>query len=207
MRLKGCLSETHPSPLLQNDHSKPKLSLCCCFAMKRERWHPFLHVFFTCYGYTKNSLLLGGKIWIVQVVFFGYEWLEFPHFRPQRSKRYCENCPSLSVFTTSGNLRLSNLKCKAQKIKNMLKVLVRFFLYSLLWNKNFWQLFEFWKFHVQLGKNTQNYKHTGQKQASRPHLFFFTVFECAIYGWHFCQVWKKNWIVYHRVLKWWCYKK
>ena len=126
-------------------------------------------------------LILGGKIWIVEVVFFGYEWLEFPHLEPQRSKRYRENRPSLSFFTTSGNLRLSNLKCKAQKIKSRLKVLVRFILYFSLWNKNFWQLFEFWKFHVQLGKNTENYKHTGQKQASRPHLFFYSFWMC--YTW------------------------
>ena len=138
--------------------------------------------FFTCVFHLlwlhKKFIIIRGK---VEVVFFGYEWLEFPHLEPQRSKRYCENCPSLSFFTTSGNLRLSNLQCKAQKIKNRLKVLVRFILYFSLWNKNFWQLFEFWKFHVQLGKNTQNYKHKGQKQASRPHLFFYSFWMCYIW--------------------------
>ena len=37
-RLKRCLSWTRPSPLVQNDHLKPELSLCCCFARKQKLW-------------------------------------------------------------------------------------------------------------------------------------------------------------------------
>ena len=135
----------------------------------------------------KKFIIIRGK---VEVVFFGYEWLEFPHWEPQRSKRYCENCPSLSFFTTSGNLRLSNLKCKAQKIKNRLKVSVRFILYFSLWNKNFWQLFEFWKFHVQLGKNTQNYQHTAKTSFVTPS--FFLQFLNVLYMADICAKFEKK---------------
>lgn len=52
--LKGICLETCPSRLMQNDHLKPKVSLCCRFVMKQERWLAFLFVLFTSYGHTKN---------------------------------------------------------------------------------------------------------------------------------------------------------
>ena len=39
------------------------------FAMKRERWSPFLLIFYTGYGYKKN-ILKEKKIWLVEVAFF-----------------------------------------------------------------------------------------------------------------------------------------
>ena len=38
----------------QNDYLKPKLSLCCHFALKRNDDPPFLFVLCTHYGYTKD---------------------------------------------------------------------------------------------------------------------------------------------------------
>ena len=76
--LKGCLSETRPSPLVQNDHLEPKLSLCCRFAMKREWWHPFLQfVFFTCYGYTKKYIIKGGNLDSRSCIFLDMNDLNF----------------------------------------------------------------------------------------------------------------------------------
>ena len=52
---KGFCLESCPSSLAQNDHLKPKLSLCCRFGRKRGRLPP-PYLFVSCirYGYTKN---------------------------------------------------------------------------------------------------------------------------------------------------------
>ena len=51
---KDVFLEIRPSPIAQNDHLKPKLSIWCRFAMKRERWPPLPshHHLFICVFYS-----------------------------------------------------------------------------------------------------------------------------------------------------------
>ena len=62
--------ETRPSIFAQSDHLKPKLSLCCLFAIKRERLSPlFICVFYPLWPH-KKIYLKEKKIWIIEVVIF-----------------------------------------------------------------------------------------------------------------------------------------
>ena len=67
---KGVCLETRPSIFAQSDHLKPKLSLCCLFAIKRERLSPlFICVFYSLWPH-KKIYLKEKKIWIIEVVIF-----------------------------------------------------------------------------------------------------------------------------------------
>ena len=67
--LKGVFLETRPSSFAQNDHLKPKLFLCCLFAMKRVRC-PLFNSSFLPVRTTQKIYLKEEKIWIVEVVNF-----------------------------------------------------------------------------------------------------------------------------------------
>ena len=87
---KDVFLEIRPSPIAQNDHLKPKLSIWCRFAMKRERWPtpplppPPFYLCFLLVMATQKIYVEEKKNWRVEVLIFRYKWREFPHLEQQR---------------------------------------------------------------------------------------------------------------------------
>ena len=83
-RQKMCCLETWLSPLVQKDHLKLKLCLCCFFVMKWERWPPFFICVCLLVMATQKYIYINGNVRVDSGIN-----MEFLYLEPQRSGRQC----------------------------------------------------------------------------------------------------------------------